>query len=282
MASPIDVFFTTAARGGNDAANKARELTLASIATEPAQPANSRHTLVREGWIAALKSLCADADRFVVRQTAGRNYNYDFEVVYFCNSDVVATVKVEFKHNAREITGIPQFLSLGSNALPFAVSYAAFYYDNYLRRYIATDAGITAAVPERAAYLAQIHSDNYDRQPLFRQMYEREETAKRAKATVVNESIAEYLRLYGNTIDRAALSEALWRRQEGKKFLLWDRERFHVQEFTKEELTIVEVGEVRRNNTLIARSSTRTFALLLRWKNHKGILYPAWQIKMLS
>jgi hypothetical protein len=282
MTTPLDLFSGPSARANNDATNKAREAFLVTLPTAPAQPENARYTALHSGLHTTVGGLCAEADRFTLVQKAGRHFNYDFDAVFHVGSTIMKIEKLEFKHNASEITDLPQFLSLGANALPFGVLYAAFYYDKYLAAYVATDAGITEPIPDRATYLAKVYNNNYDSLPFFRQLYSRESTAKAAKAKIVNTSIAEYLAVHGTSIDKAAISDALWSRQEGKKFLLWNCCTFNIRELTREDLTVTEIVRIHRGNTLIVKSATQTFGLLLRWKNHKGILYPAWQIKLLK
>jgi hypothetical protein len=278
----IDLFFATSSRGDNDEANKRRERFLVTLASAPEQPDNERFALLQAEWKKAIDSIKPEEafTHYTVKQMAGRLYNYDYKITFFNGAAAIVERKVEFKFNAAEITGLPQFLSMPAAGIPMEMTYAQFYFENYLAKYLATDAGITAEVPTLEVYLAGVHNSNYDAHPLFRQMYDREETAKKEKAAVVNESIKEYLNKYGPAIDKAALSDILWKRQEGKKFFLWDLKAMHVREFTKEELTITEVVGIVLENTLIVRSANRTFRLLLRWKNHKGVLYPAWQIKL--
>lgn len=269
-------FFTASSRGSNDAANKQREALLVAMTTE-AHPEWSQWTCVRSAWLSALSTICgAPADQICVSQKGGRGANYDFLVT----APGREPVKVEFKHNAATIKALPQFLSLAADALPFAVSYAAFYYDGYLRNYIALDPALQAvAIPTREEYLRLVNTPNYAAHPLFQAMYDHEETAKKAKAAVVNASIRAYLEAYGSTLEIAALTAHLQTRQKDKVFLLWDRKTFHIERLTPEDLTIVSIdSDLRRGNTLIARAATRTYKLLLRWKNHKGVLYPAWQI----
>jgi hypothetical protein len=282
MTTPLDLFSGPSARANNDAANKIREAFLTTLPGAPERPEDTRFTALHSGLHSTVGGLCAEADSFTLIQKAGRAYNYDFDAVFQTGGTVVKIVKLEFKHNATEITDLPQFLSLGANALPFSVLYAAFYYDKYLAAYVATDPGITEPIPDRATYLSKIYNNNYDSLPFFRQLYDRESMAKTAKSKIVNTSIAEYLGVHGMSIDKAVISDALWKRQEGKKFLLWNCRQFNIRELTQEDLTITEFVRVHRGNTLIVKSATQHFGLLLRWKNHKGILFPAWQIKLLK
>jgi hypothetical protein len=61
---------------------------------------------------------------------------------------------------------------------------------------------------------------------------------------------------------------------------MWDMSDFHVGWLTAADLTPINHLGVRNGNTIMLGTATHTLKLLLRWKNHKGILYPAWQISL--
>jgi hypothetical protein len=82
--------------------------------------------------------------------------------------------------------------------------------------------------------------------------------------------------------DLDAISAAFQTSQGGKHFLLCSNGKFFSDRIEPEELMVTGVTGVRLDKYLelsSARPGTG-FALLLRWKNHAGILYPAWQISM--
>ena len=278
-------FFKKSTKADNDAANKRREAFLATLydtdipADSPAQ-LRQLHT----AWQATVKSLCPTEFATVkVSPAGGRNKNYDFQLEY-TNADgsIVHSQKAEFKHGAASIEAQPQFLSLASKDLRFPVSYAEFYYDNFLARYCETDTGILVSPPDRETYLKAVHSANYDGHPFFRCLYDREETAKKAKAAVVDESIRAYLTAYADNCDLTHLAVLMTAKQDGKAFLMWDMTKFHVGYLTAADLTPTKFCGVRNGNTIILATATHILKLLLRWKNHKGVLYPAWQIGLAS
>ena len=51
-------------------------------------------------------------------------------------------------------------------------------------------------------------------------------------------------------------------------------------ELKKEDLKINKFNKINKNNTIEVISDKYKFNLLLRWRNHKGILNPAWQISL--
>ena len=64
--------------------------------------------------------------------------------------------------------------------------------------------------------------------------------------------------------------------------MLYKDGQFYSDKIHPEELIITSVVTVRRGKYLVLQSAKAgtTHEMLLRWKNHAGILYPAWQISM--
>jgi hypothetical protein len=282
---PIEYFFMKSSKADNDAANDVRERYLEGLLdltglTDP------RAVVLQNAWRAVIHGLCpVEFATVKIYRKGGRGANYDFLCEFLAEdgATVVASVPVEFKYGASTIAGLPQFLSLAEKDLPFPVTYAEHYYDRYLPAYVATDAALGAvALPDRATYCRRVYSDAYDSHPFFRAAKDHEETAKDAKAAIVNESIRTFLEECGGACDLAHLSSLLRGKQEGKVFVMWDGAgAFHVERLGAEDLTVAGVIGVRNGNCLEVRTAGgRTFKLLLRWKNHKGVLYPAWQISM--
>ena len=63
--------------------------------------------------------------------------------------------------------------------------------------------------------------------------------------------------------------------------MLWHvkTQRFYVEEIPEEEFVINTVSHTTKN-TIVVRSDKYVYSLLLRWKNGKGILNPAFQISV--
>jgi len=285
MSSEYADFFKNSTKAENDAANKRREailLTLYDIELPSDTPAPIRN--LQESWRTTIRSLCPmEFSTVKVIKKGGRSNNYDFFIEYFSvDGRPIYSQKAEFKHGASSIEAQPQFLSLASKGLLFPLSYPEFYYDGYLTAYCASDTSITESLPARDDYLARIHGCDYDTHPFFRTLYDRELTNKKAKATVVNQSIRAYLEAYGDKCDVAQLTAKLLETQADKVFLLWDMRAavFHVARLTATDLTPTEYRGVDKGNTIVYATETYLLKLLLRWKNHKGILYPAWQISL--
>jgi len=228
-APPFADFFQKSTKAGNDAANKRREAFLATLydADIPADAPPQLRQL-HSAWQTTVRSLCPAETPFTtvrVSPAGGRAKNYDFQLDYLtADGTICHSQKAEFKHGAASIEAQPQFLSLAAKDLHFPVSYAEFYYDNFLTRYCDTDTGILAIAtqPDRETYLKAVHSANYDSHPFFRCLYDREETAKKAKAAVVDESIRAYLTAYADKCDLTHLAALMIAKQDGKAFLMWD------------------------------------------------------------
>jgi hypothetical protein len=277
------LFFQASGKADNDATNARREKYLAllhAMVITETDPEQLKH--LHASWRSALDLLApAGCKLSSVHHAGGRSMNYDYLVEYTGADDgSLHRQKVEFKYGAASIEKLPQFLSMASVGIHFPVSYAEYYYDTYINKYCAIDDGIGVSPPPREQYLAWCHSSNYDRHPFFRQIYTRDCIMSREKHALVNDSIRTYLATYGHLYEPSQLSELLVTKQDGKAFLMWDKKSFHVATLSREDLTPVRFAGIKRGNTIMIETATKLLLLLLRWKNHKGVLYPAWQISL--
>ena len=113
---------------------------------------------------------------------------------------------------------------------------------------------------------------------MFHLFHERKHHYKDKKDFIVNKSIKTYLEKYSHTINLGILSKMVMSRQSNKVFCLWDLKKSHIETIEQEE--IISVEGIERGNSLIVNTPTRKYKLLLRWKNHNGILNPAWEISL--
>ena len=60
--------------------------------------------------------------------------------------------------------------------------------------------------------------------------------------------------------------------------MLWDLTKFNVE--TIEEDVVEKFVAIEKNNKIVLQGRKYKYCLLLRWRNHKGILNPAWQISL--
>ena len=287
LVTDILSFGRTSLRGGNDAINKMRETILPILSGPPTEYllhpeyghkwlscSNAWNTALHE--IAIQKGIVYNTTR--VHLKAGRTFNYDADLSYYNESELIDTVKIEFKKGGNSIVKLPQFLSLQVKCGLFPETYDKFYYEKYIDKYIACDTEITEPKPDLALYLKCVSVINYNILPFFSQLKAREPFFKKEKFRVVNESIADYLNQYGAQLDLLAFAEKIRRSQTDKIFMLWSNERFYIDKILDNEMEFMHKISIKNGNVIEVKTGVSIYNLLLRWRNHKGILNPAWQI----
>jgi hypothetical protein len=274
-------------RGKNDETNKVREDIIEKLPfIEDEYYTNlifgEKWRYLKEKFNDILSSICkSEYENIKIKKMAGRNNNYDFNITFLDNNkNIVQKSNIEFKYNSNNLCKLPQFLSLNIHSNILEKSYAEFYYDNYIDKYTSIDPSINVEKPSKDLYLKQITSVNYSVNPFFQRLYDSEENLKKEKFDVVNESIKEFLNIYGSSINTSYLTEKFLSTQDQKFYLLWDCVDFHLEQLRGDELQVNKFVNIHKNNTIIVASEKYNFKLLLRWRNHKGILNPAWQISL--
>lgn len=289
-ASDIKTFFITSTRNKNDLINKIRENILNVISNPPTEFIDNVEfgtywNIVQKAWNDALTKIAIDTNipsytSTESKRKGGRRFHYDMDIRYYNEKMCIAHRKIEFKNGGITINDIPQFLSLQTKFGLFNKTYEEFWYENYIDRYVACDNLITEAKPPLHSYLKIVSSTNYNIHPFFAQLKNREEFCKTEKNEIVNESITDYLTRYGTTIDIESFTEKVKQTQRDKIYLLWYNGTFHLDKFADEEMKNITFNSIKNGNILELKTGTTTYSLLLRWRNHKGILNPAWQISM--
>jgi hypothetical protein len=317
----IAIFFGTSTREQNDATNKVREPVLTLLSSPPTdflahETYGAQWTKVSSEWNKVMTKLAPQTTdpnatdaatpnyKTKVELKGGRVFNYDADIT-FLDGETGATVakrKAEFKYNATRINELAQFLSLKARDKLFAESvpiYDEFYYTNYLSKYIAIDTGrnpndpndiqlalaeLPIPIPPLEEYLKMVTKVDTEGLPFFAQLKERESLFfKKEKSALVDESITQYLTLFGSHIDVNAFTAKLLADETDKHYILWKSGQFHHDEITQEEMSDIKFHSIKNGNTIVLQSAAKpstTFHLLLRWRNHKGILNPAWQISL--
>ena len=294
--NPANVLlFTNAHEGGreaNDANNSTREhMILALLTRDPAIPYNNeeygqRWRNLRDSLYLVINQVFGNGttDIMKARLRGGRRFNWDFDLEI---RNAIKKLELKVGHGTN-VDNLPEFFNPGANYdIHDGNFYANYFYDNYLMRVLNIYPGFNGEMLTRDQYMRRVHGTS--RAPaLFSYLYNAEANGtadqKIQKRALVNESISNWLNMVSHNTDIRSLSEALKRSQEDKTFLLFDRDtqRFYADSISNEELTIRNIIGVRNGNTLVLQSNliTTTIHMLLRWKNHAGILYPAWQISM--
>ncbi len=283
MLANIRLFFTAGrGRASNDINNKLREDILCVLHQVP------EHFLVDNvygkewyemsvKWNAFLKTLCPHKYDFINIKKIANRKSYDLEIEYKQNDKVVYTVIGEYKHNSKSISKLPQFYSPPENKRYISVNYAEYFYDTYLDT-ICQKASLQK--PEKTLYLNSVYQNEYSVHPFFENLKKSEETLYKEKQKIVRESIKDYLSKYASQIAVESLTNDL-RQQSKKTFILWDLKEFRSDKIDPDELVIEKFEGVKRNNTVVVVSKAGTkHNMLLRWRNHLGVLFPAWQISL--
>ena len=139
-----------------------------------------------------------------IKHMGGMTHNYDFRLQFLqINNIVTKEIKLEFKHNNSNVKDLVQFLELFDRDCKVAfdicdVSYAEFYYDNYLDKYIACDTEIKHAKPDRDEYIKNVRDIKYNH-TFFKELYKNKKNNMKEKKCVANESILKYIQTYFST-----------------------------------------------------------------------------------
>ena len=289
----IDLFYKTGEKSNNDAENKIREDILVFLANpllhEYAENVKWQELYAR--FHECLRSnFCDNYSRVLIRKMAGRAHNYDFVAIFYdADGGEIQQEKLEFKHNSKTLTKIPQILSLQDRfGLISVMSYAKYYYENYLDEYLAASQGLLSQSdktiiqkPTLEEYMTLVSGTDYSKHGMFGFMREAEsKPTKKRCFEIVKESIRKYLELYSAQLNIAAFSAKLKESQLGKKFLLWDLKKFNVEMLSETDLNVTIIDRIKNKNAIVVLSATYEYHMLLRWRNHMGILNPAWQISL--
>jgi hypothetical protein len=284
IASDIALFTASSngrGRETNGALNKIRENILvdgfngktAAMFGDPVYGNDWR--LIANLFSSALSDLSGDGD-LKVKMKGGRKFNHDFEI-----TRGESIHKVEFKFGGNSVDNIPEFFNPAANKPFHDLLYAEYFYDNYLLEI----AGLYNLVPPpKEQYLKEIYK-NTSKNPFFAKFKALEASLpeyRNQKKELVKASITAYLETVKNTTKLNTLTTEFMRSQSGKKFLIFENNKFHHDQISDAELTAKSVSGIRNRNVLVIQSAEpgTTHEMLLRWKNHLGILFPAWQISM--
>ena len=299
--SSIFVFYNFKQKSKNDENNKTRELLISAILNKQIPKIYYDKSRV---W----KSFQTNLTTFVTTQLfgtlyhagtvikcitmAGRKYNYDFQIESenaHSAKKLKIVLNVEFKFGATCIENCPQFIQIPANfetVSPY--SYAEFFYDNYVETLSKL---YNIPVISRDDYLKYIYQINYSKHQWFEHLYKYENLHKVEKKKIVDKSIHHYLKTYGPNINLTKLTKKFKSTQGEKQYMLYSPKTlsFYQDEILNSELTVNPSGNYSFSSNrgglihtviLDTEHPTTKIHMLLRWKNHAGILNPAWQIAL--
>ena len=218
-----------------------------------------------------------------VKPKGGRGHNYDFQVIY--SGPVATELHVEFKFGGTSVDTLPEFFNPAADKPFHSEMYARFFFKKYLPRIIALYL-LTVVITEEI-YLKEIHK-NSSRHPFFVALKEAEVAdgigglLYKNKSAIAAESITAFLEEQKGTTNLALLTSEFQRSQANKHFLIYSDGKFYHDTIKPSELTAESVVGIRNGNLLVIQSAEpgTKHEMLLRWKNHLGVLLPAWQIRM--
>ena len=291
--SDVELFFKKGSKKDNDKENSIRENILSKLHILQEEYINDKSygtkwNLLKTKWLNVLHELYKEPyDKIIVTKMAGRNYNYDFNVSYILenkvnhSSSIITNVKkVEFKYNGKSIDKLPQFLQITENNGFIDNSYSEFYYYNYLQKHIDLIDGLELL--DKDTYLKLVKGTNYNSNKFFTslKLAEDNQSIKKQINILVNMSIKEYLEKYANTINIHNVYNTLNNSQSNKIFILWNNNEFYLDKLDISSNIIYKT--IKNSNTIVLEDldNCQEYHLLLRWKNHKGVLNPAWQISL--
>ena len=265
----IDLFNKQSDRTKNDENNKIRENILENILTlERRYFTNKQYG---EQWKHLKNEFMSvlhikEDDKTQIIRKAGRKNNYDY-YIHYKNGD---REKLEFKSGSKSMFNLPQILQLTDDKL-MDYTYSEFFYEKYLDDLCEV---CNTKKIDKDDYIKNIKKTSSDID-MFNSIKEFENKTKKDK--IVNNSIKEYLESYYKRLNLKELYSYL-RKSLDKTYLMWD---YKNKKFTKEKLdddfNKLIIKQIKNNNTIIVQSKYE-YRLLLRWKNGKGVLNPAWQI----
>lgn len=283
MIQSIRLFFSAGVkRGMNDANNRLREDVLCILHQPPEHYVidneyGTEWATMSQKWNRFLSTLCTQEYDTIEVKKHGNLNSYDLNILYKKNNQIVHTVLGEFKHNTKTISSLPQYYSAPDKKGYIPVRYAEFFYDNYLDTLCEL---VKIPKLQKEPYMKFIYQPRYSVHRFFEDLKNSEETLYAEKQALVKESIKEYLTQYGNMFSLQGLTDDLLP-QQNKTFILWDCNEFRSERIHPDELRLEKIEGIKRNNTLVISSKAGTkHKLLLRWRNHLGVLYPAWQISL--
>jgi hypothetical protein len=240
---------------------------------------------IREKFTTAISTLCElSFSKITISQLGGMSHNYDFLLSFLDeNQKVAKEVKLEFKHNNSDVKDLVQFLELYDKDIKqkfemCEVSYAEFYYDNYLDQYLVADSQLANIVkPSKEDYLKNVYDIKY-KHPFFTLLHENKGVEMKKKREIANESVKKYLEMYGPTFKFDKISEKIKESQKDKVFLMWDCENFHTQTL---DIQNISISGIKKVEDLYFDVSVDNFEydirVRLNWGNNNGLANPRWK-----
>lgn len=247
---------------------------------------------IKQKFTQVLNSLCEETYANVsIKQMGGMKHNYDLLISFYSDVErksIIKNVKLEFKHNNTNVSDLVQFLELYDKDCKDKfnicnMSYAEFYYDNYLTQYISCDSELeNCSIPDRETYLKNVYDIKY-KHAFFKLLHDNKGRNISDKKHIANISICKYIEKYHNEFNFDKIVEKIKLSQTSKVFLLWDCENFHIQTLDVSNLSITNIKKVEK---LYLDLETENFEYNIRvrlnWGNSNGLANPRWKFSFIN
>lgn len=248
-------------------------------------------------FIEKISMLCVEPfDKIKIEGKGGMKYNYDFMLTFLgqLNEEkntrvIIKEVKLEFKHNNSSVSDLVQFLELYDRDVKekfelCGVSYAEFYYDNYLKNYLELEENLIQHIPEKHEYLKHVTDIKY-KHPFFNELYLRKNNKLNEKREIARKSIQEYLEIFSHTFNFEKIAEKIKESQQGKQFLLWDCNEFYVETVDASKITISGIIEDSIHDLYFdvkVQNFEYNIRIRINWGNNAGLSNPRWKFTFIA
>lgn len=290
-------------KSNNDCLNKIRENVITNIFNIDSEYTTDKiygedWKNIQEKFKQSISTLCdISFNSIKVDHIGGMSSNYDFKVSFIKNDEqtsdsttsIIKSIKLEFKHNNTNVKDLIQFLELYDKdckkkyELCNEMSYAEYYYDNYLDLYLKTDNELLLyPKPKRDEYLKNVYDIKYKHE-FFDLLHKNKENETKKKKEIANASIKEYLKIYSHSFNFDKITEKIRESQRDKYFLLWDCENFHIQTLDVDKINIKSIIKV---SDLYFDVDVENFIynirIRLNWGNSNGLCNPRWKFSFID
>lgn len=246
-----------------------------------------------------------EIETFDIKKIAGLK-NYDFDII--CANGKIH--HIEYKHNARKIEDLPQILQINcftnntkSNRHLIEFSYIEYYYQklndflpelkkiaketiqdnkNIKLEFINMKEIDNFDIISKENYLENVKNfDKKNRHVFFNQLKELKYLCQNEEFdTFVENTIKDFLYLYGKGLNITNFKNLMIETQN-KYYILFscNDKKYYYDKLELFYDTIFSIDKITENTIYVKTNNNIQFSILLRWKNGKGILKPAFQIK---
>jgi len=226
----------------------------------------------------------SDPDTFTrmeLKQKAGMSHNYDFELTFYNNDLFTKMVQLEFKHNNHTVVDLPQFLELTDKACHSSyhlapVSYAEFYYTNFLDEYLSCMES-PVEKPDKETYLKHVTDIKY-KHPFFKMLKETSGLNKKTKTAVVSKSMRAYMETFSSEFKYEEISQKIRASQKDKVYLFWDKSSLHTEKVDTSAANISHILEIKKGEFIVnVENFVYNIKIRLNWGNTNGVANPRWK-----